>query len=197
MALEHPRCKLRHFVDDGQAGADPALGIVFVRLVGAEHGQQAVPGVLQYAALLHLDDGRQAFEHAVHHGMHVFGVELARHVGRADHVHEQHRHRLEPLFAPAGQRLCRRQPVAQGRDRHVGDHIAEHRTLGIECGNGRFNLFRGVVHCVRDAVEAGCRLVGKNRFEPRGCRTTTTGFSLFRGSVRPPGFGGVCTAGFA
>ena len=40
-----------------QAGAHRALGIVFLRLFGTEHGQQAVAGVLQHLALMRGDDG--------------------------------------------------------------------------------------------------------------------------------------------
>ena len=125
--------------DDRQAGADGALGVVLERLVGAEHGEQAVAGVLQDAPLMGVNDRRQAFEGGVHHRVDVFGVEPLTQLRRADDVHEQHGGGLQLLrralaVAPG------RELLLQRGDRHGDDGIAEKRALSLQCSDGRFDL---------------------------------------------------------
>jgi hypothetical protein len=60
----------------GQAGANRAFGIVFARAVAAKGGQQAVAGELQHASTLFSHPCRKTRERAVHHFVHVFGIEM-------------------------------------------------------------------------------------------------------------------------
>ena len=138
----------RRLGDDRQAGADGALGVVLERLVGAEHGQQAVARVLQDAPLVRANDRRQPLEGTVHDRVGVLGVEAFAEPGRADDVHEQHGGRLELLrravaLASGGELFLQR------GDRHGDDGIAEKRALGLQRGDGRFDLLRGLFHASR------------------------------------------------
>ena len=126
----------RRLLDDRQARMHRTLGVVFTRLVGAEHRQKAVAGVLQYAAMLGLDHRRQPRERAVHHRVHVFRVELAAQRGGTDHVHEQNRDRLELLVAVAGAGSRGSQLLTQRGDGHLGHGVAEQSALRVQRGNG-------------------------------------------------------------
>ena len=98
-------------VEQGQAAAHGALGVVFLGFVGAEGGQDAVAGVLQDLAGMRLDDGRAACQGVVHDGADRLGVEVLSEGGRADHVEEQDADLPEALCrhrrrcGRAGQRL--------------------------------------------------------------------------------------------
>ena len=138
----------RHF-NHRKTGSHSAFGVVFERLVGAEHSQQAVAGVLQNAALPGVHDRGQALERGVHHRVHVFGVELLAQVGRADHVHEQHRHRLQPLLGRTRMRPGQCQLLAQRRERHFRDRVSQHCALRFERCNRGFDLFGAVFHSFR------------------------------------------------
>ena len=182
------RGQQRRLLDDREPRPHRALGVVLERLVGAEHGEQAVTGVLQHPALALLDDGGQAFEGTVHHGVHVFRVELLAQVGGADHIHEQHGDGLQPLLAAARPRLCCRELVAQRGQRHVGDRVAEHGPLRFERGNRRFDLFGGVVHAFEVAAER--RAAARRHGDPvhplgRGVRAAADEYKATRLSRLP------------
>ena len=158
----------RRLGDDREAGADRALGVVLEGLVGAEHRQQAVAGVLEDAPLVGANDRRQALEGAVHHRVDVFRVEALGELGRADDVHEEHGGGLQLLrrpfaLAPRGELFLQR------RDRHGDDGVAEERALGLQRGDGRFDLLRGVFHascrCACDAP-ASRNSDGRRRLPP-------------------------------
>jgi hypothetical protein len=53
---------LLRFPYDRQAAAHRSLGVVFARLTGAKHREQAVSGVLQYAALVIVHDGGESLQ---------------------------------------------------------------------------------------------------------------------------------------
>ena len=144
LALE-PRARARRLPEDVETGADGALGVVLEGAVGTEDGEHAVARVLEDLALLLDDDGRQPLERAVHHGVHVFGIEMLAEAGRADDVHEKHGHRLQlrlalRALAQGGELFLQR------GDSHPDDHVAEHGPLRLEGGDGRLNLLRVVFH---------------------------------------------------
>ena len=157
--------------DDRQAGADRALGVVLERLVGAEHGEQAVAGVLQHATVMRANDCGQPLERAVHDRVDVFGIEPLAELRRADDVHEEHGGGLELLrravaVAPRGELFLER------RDRHVDDGVAEERALRLQGGDCRFDLLRGLVHassrCACEARAVGGRRLGAHDPRVRG-----------------------------
>ena len=103
VAAQHEFALAFCFVEKRQAGAHGALRIVLTRCVGAEDGQQAVAGVIQNLAVGRVDDGREARQCAVHHGVDLLGVEVLAQRGGADDVEEQDRDLLQRL----GGRLIR------------------------------------------------------------------------------------------
>jgi len=58
-----------------QPASNGALGVVFLGLVGAEHRQYAVAGVLQHLAAECVDDLRTPHERAVYNVVNVFGIQ--------------------------------------------------------------------------------------------------------------------------
>ena len=136
------------FVEQGQAGAHCALGVVFVRLRGAEHGQQAVARVLEHLAVVGLDDDRARRERSVHHGVDVFRVEVLAECGGADDVEEQHRHLPQGLPGRSGRRAGGLQPVQRGQalaqrsDHGINRRVAQQRALGFQRGDGAGELLK-------------------------------------------------------
>ena len=76
-------------LEQREAAAHGALGVVLARFVGTERGQDVVAGVLQHLAGVGLDHGRAARQRVVHHRADRLGIEALGQQGRADHVHEE------------------------------------------------------------------------------------------------------------
>ena len=151
------------FVDDGQTGMHGVLRVVFTSRAIAEDGEQVVARVLEHPATVGGDDGAQAAQRAVHQQMQVFRVELAAHLGGADHIDEQHGDLLE-LRVGVGQSIGRgwprqRQTLVQGCDGDVDCGISEQFTLRLQRDNGGGNLIGGFGHslgsCNKAAGESG------------------------------------------
>ena len=102
-------------LEQREAAAHGALGVVLARFVGTERGEDVVAGVLQHLAGVGLDDGRAARQRVVHHGADRLGIEALGQQGRADHVHEQDADLAQRLRRQRG--LCRRGPSAASRAR--------------------------------------------------------------------------------
>ena len=120
------------FGQQREAAAHGALGIVFADFVGAEGGEQVVAGVLQHLAAMRRDDGAEARQRAIDHGMRLFRIETLRQGGRADEVEEQDADLAQRLPGRRGGLGQLGQPGAQAGDRCIDHRIAEDRPLGFE-----------------------------------------------------------------
>ena len=131
-------------LEQGQAAAHGALGVVFAGFVGTEGGQDAVAGVLQHLAGVRLDDGRAARQGVVHDRADRLGVEVLGERGRADHVEEQDAD-LPEASAPARTALrpggSAPPSLALAADRSgFDDRIPQRRPLTFQGGNRGFEL---------------------------------------------------------
>jgi len=130
-------------LEQREAAAHGALGVVFASFGRAEDREHVVAGVLQHLASVRLDDRRRARQRVVHHGADRFRVEVLRERGRADHVHEQDAHLLERLRRSA-RRCCRageRSELDAGRRQQRFDQrIPERGPLTFERGDRGFEL---------------------------------------------------------
>ena len=124
-----------------QAAAHRALGVVFAGAVGAESRQQVVAGVLQHLATMVQDDGGERGQRAIDHDLDVFRVEVLAELGRTDDVQEHHADLAQPPLCSRCR--CRRccsvqlsQLLTQGAKCRVHHRVAEHGALGVQHRNG-------------------------------------------------------------
>ena len=76
-------------IEQRQAGAHGAFGVVLAGFVGAEHREHAVAGVLQHLAPCALNDSGELRKGAVHDGVDLLRIEVLAQRGGADDVEEQ------------------------------------------------------------------------------------------------------------
>jgi hypothetical protein len=122
------------FAQQRQAGFHGSFRVVFSRLVGTEHRQQVVPGVLQHLALVRFDDPGACRKGTIEHDVHVFRVELLGECRGANEIEEQHRDLPAHLtgHGPFGQR---READAQRAQCRIDGRVAQQRTLAFEAGH--------------------------------------------------------------
>ena len=106
----------REAIEHRERRADRALGVVFVRNRGAEHGDHAVSRVLLGRAAEPLDLLRHRLEEGRHDGAQLLGVEPGGELGRGDEIGEERRHDLA-LLDSAGLRPA---PTSSRRRRRSG-----------------------------------------------------------------------------
>jgi hypothetical protein len=117
-----------------------------VRFDGAKDGQQAIPRILEDAALVRLDDRREALERSIDDGVDILGIEPpAQHCG-ADHVREQDRHGSELLL----RRTESGEFGSQRGERRVDDGVAQNGALRLQGGDAAFELF-SLRHVIYDS----------------------------------------------
>jgi hypothetical protein len=124
-------------LEQGEAAADRALGIVLGGLVGAERGEQVVAGVLQNLAAVRRDDPTAARQHAVHHRGDRLGVEVLAERGGADHVEKEDADLAERLGRLLRGLAQRREPSLQAAQCHVDHLVAELPALCLERDDAR------------------------------------------------------------
>src|ERR1700730_17645790 len=88
--------ELRYGIEDGQAGAGSALGVVVVRFRIAEIGHHAVAKVLRDMPAEALDCLRRGVMVVGDDLAPLFRIEMAGYLGRADQIAEKHR-QMPPL----------------------------------------------------------------------------------------------------
>ncbi len=125
--------ELDDVVEDAEAGADRALGVVLVRLRDPEGGHDRVAGELLDGAAVRLDAARDAVEERRHPPPGDLRVLPCGKLGRADQVGEQDRRQLalhteslgtgaevpNTVFRPMRKGVAERLPVASRRARAV------------------------------------------------------------------------------
>ena len=124
-------------LEQGEAAAHRALGVVFGGLVGAERGEQVVAGVLQHLAAVRRDDRAAAGEHAVHHRGDRLRVEVLAERRRADDVEKEDGDLAQRLRRLVGRLAQRREPCLQAAQRRVDHLVAELATLRLQRGDAR------------------------------------------------------------
>ena len=140
----HFRAQRSAEIQQREAAAHGALGIVLGRAVRAEGGQDAVAGVLQHLAAVGFDDGRAARQRTVHHRADFLGIEVLRQRGRSHHIHEEDADVLEDLgvMLHGGSGTQCREPTAQRPERRIGDGVAQEGSLRLEALDGKFQLLK-------------------------------------------------------
>ncbi|HRD86445.1 MAG TPA: hypothetical protein PLF63_14890 [Rubrivivax sp.] len=129
---QHALAQASPFVQQGQATVHGALGVILLRPLGAEGGQQVVPRVLQHAAAVGNDDFAATGQHTVHHGADLFRVQALAQRRRPHHVEEQHRHLAQVLH----RRLQPRQLGLQRGQRRVDHGVAQQGALRLQRFDG-------------------------------------------------------------
>ena len=133
LAMPEPGGGLQQF----QPAQHRAFGVVLVGAARTEGRLEAVAGVAQHLAAVRPDDAGQGGQRAVHHGLHLLGVQALDQLRRAHEVQEQH----ADLAQMAHRLRCRarhasRQPFLQGRQRCIDQRVAKHRALRLQRGDG-------------------------------------------------------------
>lgn len=131
----------------GQAATHGALGVVFLRLVGAEHGLEPVAGVAHDTAAMCLHHLGQAGQRVAEEFQHVFCVQPRGQLCRAHHVDEDDAHQPQRLRRRACSfgrcsllRQQRCQPRSHRAQRRIDHRIAEQAAQRLQRLDGSTQL---------------------------------------------------------
>ena len=130
----------RRIVEQREARAHRAFGIVLARDIGAERSRQAVAHETQHASAVRFDDGAESGQRTVHQGQRVFGVEQLTHARRVRYIGEQYGDLLELLGGAARALAGRGKRRTQGRKSGIDDCVAEERALRFQRADCLFDL---------------------------------------------------------
>ena len=144
VSCPHFRAQCFAEIQQREAAAHGALGIVLGRAVRAKGGQDAVAGVLQHLAAVGFHDGRATRQRTVHHRADFLGIEVLRQRGRSHHIHEEDADVLEDLgvMLHGGSGTQCREPTAQRPERRIGDGVAQEGSLRLQALDGEFQLLK-------------------------------------------------------